>query len=387
MNEANPPRVMMVISNFHPTRGGAENQALALSRELTRRGAKVSVLTLMPKGMNVERDETFEGIRILRYLSPLPLGPLWGWTYGNQVGAALRQFQSEYDIIHCHQVYIHAAVAVRVGRDLKKPVVCKVVCGGDWSDFLRLKQIRGGGAYLYDALEVDRMVALNQDIKREVLAQGVPDERIAVIPNMVDTEQFSPGEAPRNEGELVFIGRLHEQKNVLMLIEAFVHLVKSKPQAQLRLVGDGPERKRYEIFARNRGVGDRVHFEGFREDVRPWLRRAGLVVSASKAEGMSNVLLEAMACGAPIVASNAQGNAELLEAGEADERGFYIGKSGMVVTGNGPEAFARALDFAIENPETMKSLGDNARTIVVERYSIDHVVDRYVNLYRELMKK
>jgi glycosyltransferase involved in cell wall biosynthesis len=379
---AQPPRVMMIIANFHPTKGGAENQAFLLSKELVKRGAQVSVLTLRLK--NLPAEETIEGVRILRKIAPIPFGPLWGITYARDVRKNLISYQNDYDIIHCHQLYIHAAVGVRVAREFSKKVICKVVCGGEWSDFLRLERIRGGRAYLRDAIQLDRVVALNRDIQNEALAHQVPAERIAVIPNMVDTDRFTVTAQPRSENELVFIGRLHEQKNIPVLIEAFKILLVSRPSLRLRLLGDGPDRRRCETLIRDRGLGDRIALDGFQNDVRPALQSCACLVSASRAEGMSNALLEAMACGAPIVATNAQGNAEMLEAGAPNDEGFAIGRCGIVVHAAGPEPFARALAYALDRPELRRSFSESARATALAKYAIPRVIDRYLELYGEL---
>lgn len=373
---------MMVISQFHPVRGGAENQAWALSRALAARGADVAVLTLRQPGSAAE--EQIEGVRILRELHPIALGPLWGWSYFRQVIAALRRHRDEYDIVHCHQVYIHSAAAARVKGELKKRLICKVACGGEWGDFLRLRGIRGGERYTRLSLGADRMIALNRDLEGEIAAAGFPTDRIALIPNLVDTDHFQAGagDGPRNE--IVFIGRLHEQKNLALLLEAFALAAKDRPENTLRLVGDGPERQMLEAKAQALGIARRVFFEGQQNDVRPFLHRAALVATATRAEGMSNAILEAMASGVAVVASDAPGNAELLAAGPDSPNGFSTGDHGFIVRTPGTETFAAALSYALDNPDLIQKMRQAGRAAALAQYSIGRVTAQYIALYESL---
>lgn len=380
------PRILKIVSHFHPGAvGGAEGQARVIGRELARRGSEVTVLTLARP--DAPAEETFEGMRIIRGLKPLALGPLWGWTYARQTAHWLRRLAADYDLVHTHQVYLHTAAAVRARAATGKPVVCTVVCGGDYNDFARLAAIRGGRARLAEAMGADRMIAVSGDLARETAEAGYPAERTAQLPYMVDTEHFSPPEGGRDPNELLFVGRLAPQKNLGVLLEAFAGAQRKRPELRLTLVGDGPARGDIEADARRLGIEDRVTFEGFQTDVRPWLRRAGLSITASAAEGLSNALLEALACGIPIVASDACGNPEIVGEGEADPRGFKVGEAGLLAPADRADAFEAAILHATANPELLRAMSDAARRAALERYGIDRVIERYLDLYREVLSE
>jgi glycosyltransferase involved in cell wall biosynthesis len=379
-------RILKIVGHFHPAPvGGAEGQARAIGRELAARGAKVTVLTMARAGAPAE--EAFEGMRIVRGLKPIALGPLWGWTYYRQTMAWLRRLAGEYDIIHTHQVYIHTSAAGRLRDELGKPIVATVVCGGEYNDFVRLKRVRRGEKYLAEAMRADRAIAVSEDLRRETIEAGYPAERIALIPYMVDTARFAPPDAPRSETELLFVGRLAAQKNIELLLEAFARALGERPELRLTLVGDGPARASLEARARDLGMSGKVTFEGYHEDVRAWLRRAALSITASRAEGLSNALLEALACGTPIVASTASGNPEIVgEPFEDEARGHRVGACGLLVHENSPDAYAAAILHAMGDGELRHAMSERARARAVERYGVERVIGAHIALYEELLK-
>ena len=241
----------------------------------------------------------------------------------------------EVDLIDGHYIYPDGVAAVALGRLFKKPVVL-TARGSDITQFpgFRLpRQMIGWAMHHSSAL-----VSVSAGLKAAMIALGAAASKITVLRNGVDLETFKPvdpsfaRQAWGLTGKvMISVGHLIERKSHNLTIEALVHL----PDWTLVLVGDGPEKQQLKSLAAQLGVGDRVHFDGPRPhaDLAKYYSAADLSVLASSREGWANVLLESMACGTPVVASNIPGNPEVVTNIAA----------GSIVAENTPASFALAI--------------------------------------------
>ncbi len=236
---------------------------------------------------------------------------------------------------------------------------------------------------------VSRYVALSAELERYLVERiGVAPERITRIINGVDTERFRCGRlplpAPRlcDEGRLVIgtVGRLQAVKNQTALVEAFGLLIQRNPELRervhLALIGDGPLRREVEQRVRDLGLGKRVWLAGARDDVPELMRGLDLFVLPSLAEGISNTLLEAMACGLPVVATDVGGNAELIDQGV----------TGLLVPPGDPALLAEAMATYLRDAEQCRRAGAEGRARAERLFSLDFMVARYLAVYDELLR-
>jgi glycosyltransferase involved in cell wall biosynthesis len=172
----------------------------------------------------------------------------------------------------------------------------------------------------------------------------------------------------------MFTGRLHPQKNLPMLLDAWSEVSRHSP-ANLILVGPGNDRQTLTERAAALGLTDRVQFTGAVDNPADYLRAADIFVLPSVAEGMSNSLLEAMATGLPCVVSGIGGNIDLIT----------DGATGRLVTEATPAAWSRALLELLGEPATAQRMGAAARQRIDEEFALKVVVDRYVALYRRMI--
>jgi glycosyltransferase involved in cell wall biosynthesis len=196
--------------------------------------------------------------------------------------------------------------------------------------------------------------------------------RLRVIENGVDTERFRPEgpAAPRDEAPLLcHVGRLDARKGQDVAIAA---LARMRSRARLRLVGDGPARARLERLAAGCGVLDRVEFAGKVSAPELHYRCADVVVLPSLAEAAPLTVLEAMACGRPVVMSDVGGASAL-------------GDGGVVVPVGDAGALAGALDELLSDPRRCRELGAAARRRAVERYRLEDRLAEVLGLWRELL--
>ena len=223
--------------------------------------------------------------------------------------------------------------------------------------------------------------AISAEIEREWQALGVSPKRIVRTASGVDAEQFRPGPSAVEERLLprprvLFTGRLHPQKNIPLLLEAWSQLAPNRP-GSLILVGPGDDRQRLETLAASLGIAGRVQFTGGVDNPAEYLRAADVFVLPSVAEGMSNSLLEAMATALPCAVSGIGGNTDLIE----------DGTTGRLVTDATPQAWTRTLAELLDQPSRSRLLGAAARRKIDEEFALRVVVDRYVTLYRKLLAR
>jgi glycosyltransferase involved in cell wall biosynthesis len=188
-----------------------------------------------------------------------------------------------------------------------------------------------------------------------------------LIYNGVDTERFFP--RPRANREPLIIGnlaRLHRKNDQATLLRALALLEQREgmPPWRCRIAGDGPEAAALASLAVELGVDNRITFEGHVTDPVAYLQGLDIYVQSSIAEGLPNAILEAMACGLPIVATDVGGTRELVE----------HGRTGWLVTPGNPHALADALAHMLANIDGGRRFGEAGRQLVEERFAIDRMI-------------
>ncbi|MDR3634573.1 MAG: glycosyltransferase family 4 protein [Isosphaeraceae bacterium] len=372
-------RVCYVVSYFHPFASGAERQAMAQGKELARRGHSVHVVTHAVSGYNIP-DEEVDGVFIHRWIHSIQQGPLFGLSFVAGVIRALHRLRPLYDVVHTHQA-LWEAVATGLGRSWIRgvPTLVQPASSGYYGEAEELRRTRGFPLLRRAILRNTAFAAISADIEDQWRDLGVPPGRIVRTASGVDTTLFRPGTSTFEASLLprprvLFTGRLHPQKNLDLLLEAWPAVAR-RTAANLVLAGPGEERTRLEAKARTLGVADRVQFTGAVVDVADVLRGADVFVLPSVAEGMSNSLLEAMATALPCVASGIGGNVDLLS----------DGVTGVLVSSREPSAWSNAILELLDDPSSARSLGAAAQRTVDATFALPVVVDRYVDIYRSLI--
>ncbi|MBR0568569.1 TIGR03088 family PEP-CTERM/XrtA system glycosyltransferase [Azoarcus sp. L1K30] len=219
---------------------------------------------------------------------------------------------------------------------------------------------------------------------------GVQASRITRICNGVDTARFHPGRdgrsmlegSPFNMSGLIVlgtVGRLQAVKDQANLVHAFARVLQRAPQLSPRLrlmiVGDGPLRAQLVAEVTRTGLEAHVWFAGARDDIPNVMRAMDLFVLPSRAEGISNTILEAMASGLPVIATDVGGCGELVVPAD----------NGALVPANDSEALAQAIIDYVERPAQIRAHGIASRERAVSRFSIQSMVAAYHELYAGLL--
>lgn len=241
----------------------------------------------------------------------------------------------KFDLIDAHYFYPDGVAAARLARELRIPLLIT----GRGTDLTLIPQSQPQRTQIQWACrQASALITVCEALKQDLVALGEPAARIAVLRNGVDLQRFTPGDRAAARAQLgltdftlLSVGSLITRKGHDLIISALATL----PDATLLIAGDGPLRAELENLAQKKSVAARVRFLGeiAHDALADAYRAADMFVLASSREGWANVLLEAMACGTPVVATNVNGTPEVLR----------DPKLGILVERRSPEALAQAI--------------------------------------------
>jgi glycosyltransferase involved in cell wall biosynthesis len=368
--------VAMAIQSFRPHVGGAELQLERLAPHLAERGVSAEIITRASMGS--PRREPIDGALVLR--TPLAgESPVASIVYVSAAVAYLVRRRRRIDLVHAHGALSPGTIAL-AGRLLRIPCLVTVLGAGPPGDLARLARKPFGKARIRLLTRCASFAALSEESRGELLALGVPPGRILSLPNGVDLTAYRPADAtertmlrkrlglPSHRLVGAFVGRLHPVKDLDTVLAAVARV----PELSLAVAGDGPERGRLEAMAQRLRLGARVTFLGQSSAVADILRASDCFLLSSHGEGMSNALLEAMACGLPCLVSRSVGGArELLGDGR-----------GILLADGDPGAWAAAMARVAADGELRSAMGTAAVSFVAASLSLEAAADRLVRAYR-----
>jgi glycosyltransferase involved in cell wall biosynthesis len=221
----------------------------------------------------------------------------------------------------------------------------------------------------------DYLLATSEEIRRVAL-EIFPHPRSEVMTNAVDTRRFAPPSVSGDDGRrrLIVPRRLYPKNGVEYFVRALPRIL-AEVEIEALIVGDGPERARLEDLAGQLGVAKQVAFLGARanQEMPRLLGQADIAVIPSLMEATSIAALEAMSCGLPVAASAVGGLPEIID-----------GEVGGLFSPGDPEALAACVLSLLGRPD-LAQLGREGRRRVIEHWSLDHMVERHLDIYQELL--
>ncbi|MEZ4414384.1 MAG: N-acetyl-alpha-D-glucosaminyl L-malate synthase BshA [Gemmatimonadota bacterium] len=372
---------MRIGISCYPTYGGSGAMATELGLKLADHGHEVHIVSYaQPFRLSAFHERVFfHEVDVAEY-------PLFEYPpYSLALAVALEDIAERYelDLIHAHYAIPHAASAWIAQEMMGKagPRIVTTLHGTDIT--LVGMQPSYKTITRFSILKSDGLTAVSEFLRRETVTHfQVPEERIRVIPNFVDPAIFHPDHkpchraslAPGGEPILMHVSNFRPVKRVVDVVEIFARVREKRP-LRLVLVGDGPDRVRAEQRARELGVDDGVMFLGKHATVEELLSCADVFLLPSETESFGLAALEAMASGAPVVATRVGGIPELVPDGEA---GFLL-ELGDV------EGMADAVKTLLDDSETAQRMRAAARAVAVERFSAARVVPEYEAFYADVL--
>jgi L-malate glycosyltransferase len=237
------------------------------------------------------------------------------------------------------------------------------------------------------ARHTTRMLANSERVKRFVIEkEHVPPEQVDVLYNPVDMAKYAPGcgdpsvlrslGVPDDAKLVGLVANLRPVKDPALFVRAAQLVSRAVPQAAFVLVGTGLMRDELGALAANLGISSKVFFSDGRGTVQDYLGRLAVGCLSSQSEGFSNALLEYMACGLPVVATDVGGNAEAIR----------HGITGYVIPHGAPDALARPIIGLLQDDDRRSDMGHRALERCREMFNADAVIKRYEDYYRGLLE-
>ena len=382
-------KVVHVAPYFPPHIGGLQNHVDTLSREQARRGLDVTVVTSSFGARAGERTDEL-GRRIVR-LPSFHVG-----TDAVPVGLLRRCLteKDRYDLIHLHGHMFYSTTVGALCNKLSPRVPTIMTFHGDYQKMSwlgrRVKRVRDSTQGPFILGGVDRMIALTRYDAGFLESQGSDPSDIAVIPNGVPLDTFRP--MPKQslvplrervgvqEGDRVvlFVGRLVDQKGPTCLVNAIPHVLEDVPDARFLIVGEGPLQHKAMTLGRELGLEASLSFLGVLpiEDLIAAYNASWVVAVPSLWEGMPLVVLEAAACGRPVVATSVHGIPESVEPG----------RTGVLVPPRDPVALAEGISSVLTDPARARAMSEAALAKARAEFDLALQVDRTVELYKRVVE-
>lgn len=328
------------------------------------------------------------GVEVLRprtFLLPGNLTfPLMGLTFYLTLSRTVRGVAKEFpfDLIHAHTAYPDGFAAVLLGKTIHRPTIVSLH-GGDVNLYFRRFSGRRQG--LWALAHADGVIAGSTSLQRTVVeTYGAGPDNISVIPSGVDMDKFRP--IPRQQAEsklglevgttrLLYVGAVTQSKGIHHLLRAFASLDRDTLNpVQLILVGEGEYAGPARVAAEKLGIGSEVAFVGQRpnDEIPLWINACDLLVLPSLSEGFGVVLIEALACGKPVVATACGGPEDIVTP-----------QTGILVPPGDEASLAQALARALENEDGFSA--QEIRRHAVDNFSYDRVGGRILELYRGVL--
>ncbi|HSR40800.1 MAG TPA: N-acetyl-alpha-D-glucosaminyl L-malate synthase BshA [Longimicrobiales bacterium] len=374
---------MKIGITCYPTYGGSGAVATELGIQLAERGHEVHFVSYaQPFRLGHFRERVyFHEVEMEQY--PLFEHP----PYSLALAVALHETarKEELDLLHVHYAIPHATSAWIAREMLAEDRLVPVVTTLHGTDITLVGLHPSFHSIVrFSILRSQGITAVSKFLRDETVRDfGVPEDRIEVIPNFIDPEVYRPGKepchratlAPEGEKILMHVSNFRPVKRVVDVVEIFAR-VRREVAARLVFVGDGPDRPRAQERADELGVADAVTFLGKHASVDELLACCDLFLLPSENESFGLAALEAMASGAPVVASRTGGIPELVPDGEAG----YLLPVGDV------EGMADAAIRVLRDEGRLRGFREAARRLAVERFSAERLVPRYEAYYRSVLE-
>jgi len=384
----NPLRLLLVTERFWPLMGRAAKATANLAVALASRRMDVTVLTARwhPRWPS---EIVYRGVPVVRLANP-PAHGRNGIRSMRPLGRWLRKNQGRYDIVYVSALKHDACAALGAVRR-GVPVVLRAERAGRFGDCLWQLDARCGRRIKRQCMKADALIGPSRQIERELIAAGYARGRVHYLPNGVPIPP-APGAARKTAGRAalaevnpslrmpddaplaVYTGRLDKAKGLGDLVAAWKGLLAARPDARLWLAGEGPYRQDLESQIVESGLLGRVFLVGVFDSVDELLAAADLFVLPSREEGPSLALLEAMASGLPIVATDIPGNRELVT----------DGRHALLVPGQDIVSLRAAIRHLLDEPELAARLGTAAREHAASQFSLAHMADAHLELFESL---
>ncbi len=349
-------KVMMIVPAIGT--GGGEKVAITIAKYIDRKRFELLMVSLYPQQKTIYEQDIIEGNINLKYLNKHS-----GVDFRiiKELREAIKEFQP--DIIHTH-LYVVPYVLLAAPRKIIKYHTVHNIAEKEAEGLLRV--------FMRIAYFVGNFipVTISPFCKQSFVELYGYKKDVSCILNGIDVKKFKPMPTKHDVFKFICVARFEPQKNHALLVKTFAEVHKIHSDTVLELVGDGYLRNEIENMVLELNLGDAVIMNGISSDIVGKNNSADVFVLASDFEGLPVSVLEAMACGLPIISTDAGGTHDIVISGE----------NGLIVPVGDQRSLKEAMLHLYENDELRKKMGEQSRKHALLN-SVDHFVEQYEQLY------
>jgi glycosyltransferase involved in cell wall biosynthesis len=377
---------ILVLTDYFPPHvgGGVEKVVFEVSRRLVRMGVDVTVITL--NTVTAKSFEILEGIKVYR-CRPISLTETAGVQLTVSPSLPLKIIEicklEKPDIIHANNRFFFTTICgAMLKKIMDKPLVTTlhlgpVLLGRRLFDFIINAYEKTVSKLIIQ--NSDEIVAVSSAVMKHALSLGAPSSKVKVIPNGVDLEEFKPRrEFEKTEvKKIIFVGRLFPNKGIQYLVKAAPIVLAKHPYVEFIIVGRGPMEAELRNMVKRLNIEHAFKFLGIVPSVPEVMNQCDIFVRPSLTEGMPLTILEAMACGLPVIASKIPGSSEVVKDGE----------TGILVEVGNVEKLSNAIIRLLEDENYAEKIRTRAYEFVKKHYSWDRIAEEYLKTYSDVLNR
>ena len=368
-------KILHVTSDLYPAViGGIGLSVHELAKFQAAEGHAVTVFTMNQK--NLPKKEFIDGYHVERFISFLNI-------YNNSISldliTALFKSRKRFDIIHAHSHLFYSTnicTLIRlIGRATPLVITNHGLLSASVPDWLNNFYKTCITPLIYHI--ADHAICYTEDEKKLLMDLGINDKKISIIHNGIDTLQFYPDPLLKKAvpSQILWVGRFVPGKGVEYLIDAFSLVMKKQKNVQLVLIGQGGQMKEIQEKITKNGLTSNVRIIEYVENsrLRELYTKSKIFVLPSLMEGVPRTMLEAMACGIPVIVTKLPHLEDIIKG------------SGYTVPAKNPEVLAETINYILENDDLAQDLGLNGRRVIESKYSWQDTINKTLEVYQKLI--
>ncbi|HVP93340.1 MAG TPA: glycosyltransferase family 4 protein, partial [Acidobacteriota bacterium] len=373
--------ICMITREFPPKEGGIGSYVYNLSKELVRRGHQATVIT---RGSSRQiRKTVVDGIGIFE-VPFIPVYPFHLLVHGVFVQRVLESIWPKPTLVHLHTPVV-PVIKTLIPIMMTVHTPSRVDARYQEMSNLYLMAAKVQSMLIYPSIELELMkrsrkvTTVSYSVAEELREYGLKPCDIAVVGNGVDEEIFTPSNVEEQGNRYISCtGGLRGRKGLFDLLNCAAYVVKEIPTMKFVITGKGPFLNMLKKKAKRLGIEKNIIFPGFvkKDRLIQIYRNATIHVIPSTYEGLPTVLLEAMACARPVVATAVGGTTEVIASGI----------NGFLVPSKAPEEMSETILNLLGEPQLRKAVGTAARRTVEERYTWSKITDNILSCYESIIQ-
>jgi len=370
--------VLILTPELHPYKAGGVGMHVYYVNKLLASKPKYNVVlfAVYPRGMKRNRKASDAELINFIYLLPFPLASVSYMVKSLMVFFLVKR-KVKVNVIHAHTAGLQIMFSAYLMSVLGKIPFLITAHGSDVRIFKKVRIVKLLQSFLLK--KASYVTCVSKEMKQILTGEyGLEDDKISIVPNGYDNNLVFKRKERRFQGrenKIVFVGRLDSAKDPSTLIQAFKRISTRHADVKLLIIGDGPLRKGLETLSKELDIANRVFFCGqvSHENAMAIMAECDIYVLTSIDEGLPTSLIEAMALGKPIIATNVGGVPEIVK----------DGINGLLVPPKSPERVAQAVERLLNEPRLAKRLATSA-VESIQDHSWRSIVTKYEQIYEAL---